>query len=221
VLRRVEHDPALVHEDHPRRELERPGGAVLREHDGRARPLHRREEQRRRLGIELGRRLVEQEERRLERERRGKTDALQLAAGELDRLPAPEVKRVDRGERALDARPDLGRGHTEILEPEDDLVRDDGHHDLVLRVLEDGRDRPGELGGTRAAGVQPRHDDAARETATVKVRYEPRECTEERRFPRARRPEQGDDLAGLERQRELAQGRLARWVGEREALDGG
>jgi hypothetical protein len=50
-------------------------------------------------------------------------------------------------QRLFDSRPDLGFWRAQILEPERDLVLDEGHHDLVLGVLEDRRDRSGKVGG--------------------------------------------------------------------------
>ena len=105
----VEDDPALVDEDHPRRELERPRDAVLGEDDRGAEPLHGGEEERRGLGVELRGRLVEEEQLRLKREGGGEAYALELTARELHRLPSPEVQRVDGSERQLDPWPDVGR----------------------------------------------------------------------------------------------------------------
>ena len=63
----------------------------------------------------------------------------------------------DRGERRLDARPDLGRRRAEVLEPECDLVRDDREDDLILRILEDRCDRSRQLGRVaRSACPVPR-----------------------------------------------------------------
>ena len=151
------------------------------------------------IGVELRGRLVEEQQRRLERERRGEADALQLPAGELDRLPAPEVERVDGVEGALDPRPDLRRRDAEVLEPERDLVRRDRHHDLVLRILEDRRHRPGELGRPGAARVEAGDHDPAREAAAVEVRHEAGERAEQGRLARPGGPEQRDDLARRER----------------------
>ena len=218
--RGVEEEAALVDEEDARRELERPADAVLGEDDGRAETFDGVEEERGAFGIELRGRLVEQQQLRLERERGREADALQLAAGELDRLAPPEMERVHRSERALDARPDLGRRHAEVLEPERDLVRGDRHHDLVLRILEDGRDRAGELGRARAAGVEPGDDDPAREAAAVEVRHEPGERAQQRRLAGARGAEERDDLPGLELERDAAQRRRRGRVGEREAADG-
>ena len=181
--RGVEDDPAAVDEDDARRELECARDAVLGEDDRRPQPLDGVEEERGRLGIELRRRLVEQQQLRLERQCRREADPLQLAAGELDRLSAPEVERVDRRERAFDTRPDLGGRDAEVLEPEGDLVRDDRHHDLVLRILEDRCDRSGERGGPCLTGIEPGDDDAAGEAAAVEVRHEPCERAQQRRLP--------------------------------------
>ena len=97
-------------------------------------------------------------------------------------------------ECALDPGPDLGGRDAEVLEPESDLVRDDRHHDLVLGVLEDRRDRAGELGRACAARVEPRDDDPARKAAAVEVRDEPCERAEQRRLAGSGRAEQRDDL---------------------------
>ena len=131
------------------------------------------------------------------------------------------MERVDRRERPLDARPDLGRRDAEVLEPERNLVRSDRHHDLVLRILEDGRHRAGELRRAGAAGVEPGDDDPAREAAPVEVRHEPRERAQQRRLAGARRAEERDDLPGLQLERDAAERRRRSRVGEREAADGG
>ena len=219
--RGVEEEAALVDEEDPRRELECPADAMLREHDGRAEPFDGVEEERRAFGIELRGRLVEEQQLRLQRERGCEAHTLELAAGELDRLAPPQMERVHREKRSLDARPDLGRRHAEILEPERHLVRRDRHHDLVLRILEDGRNRAGELGWTCAAGVEPGDDDPAGEAATVEVRHEPRERAQQRRLPGARGAKERDDLPNLQLERDAVERRRRGRVREREAADGG
>ena len=194
---------------------------LLRDDDGARQLLDDLEERIRRGGIELGRRLVEQQELRAKRERGRERDALQLASGQLGRLPAGQVLGADERQRFVDPRPDLRRLGTEILEPEGDLVRDSGHHDLILRVLEDRRHRAGEQPGSGLAGVEARDDDGARERAAVKVRHEPGKRAEQARLARARRTEQGDVFALGNGQRDVAQHRLARVVGEGEVLDAG
>ncbi|HEX4929526.1 MAG TPA: hypothetical protein VFV62_02365 [Gaiellaceae bacterium] len=131
------------------------------------------------------------------------------------------MQRVDRVERALDTGPDLPRLDAEVLEPEGDLVRDDGHDHLVLGILEDRGDGAGELGRPRPAGVEPGDDHAPREAPTVEMRHEPGERAEQRRLPRPGRTEQRHDLARLEREGDVAQRGRRRRVREREAVDGG
>ncbi len=104
----------------------------------------------------------------------------------------------DRAERRVGAPQNLPGGRTEVLEPEGDLGGDAGHHNLVLGVLEDGRHRPGEIGGVRAPRIAARNDNATREAAAVEVRHEPGERPHKRRLPRAGAAEQEHDLAGLE-----------------------
>ena len=172
------------------------------------------------LGIELRGRLVEQQQLRLECERRREADTLELTAGELDRLPPPEMEGVHRDERPLDAGPDLGGRYAQILESERHLVGSDRHHDLVLRILEDGRHRAGELRRASAASVEPGDDDAAREAAPVEVRHEPRERAQQRRLAGARRAEERNDLPGLELERDAVERRRRGRVGEGEVADG-
>ena len=200
--RRIEEQPAGLDEEDARCELERAPDALLGEDDRGSEPLDRAEEELGRVGIELGGRLVEQEQSRLQRERRRKADALELAARELGGLSLPQVEGVHGGERRLDARPDLGGRRAEVLEPESDLVRDDREDDLILRILEDRGDRSRQIGGSRGPRIQSRDDSSTREAAAVKMRDEARERPQQRRLAGSRRAEQRHDLARLELQRE-------------------
>src|SRR5262249_7152198 len=79
----IEDDPPRFHEDDPRRMGKRRGRALLGDDRG-GRAVERvREEGFRPLGVELRRRLVEEEQLRLERDGRREAHALQLAAREL------------------------------------------------------------------------------------------------------------------------------------------
>ena len=191
----AERDDAVAALERGRRPLlgdEHRGAALARE------PLDEVEERLRAAGVELRGGLVEQQQLRLERERRGEADPLQLAARELGDVPLGEVLRADRSERGVGARQDLLARRAEVLEPEGDLGLDARHHHLVLGVLEDGRHRPGQVGRVRAPGVVPADDDASRKAAAVEVRHQPGEGPHEGRLPRARAPEQEDDLARLQ-----------------------
>jgi hypothetical protein len=198
----VEEEAAALEIEDARRQLEGAADALLGENDRRAESLDRAEEEPRGIRVELRGRLVEQEQVRLEGERRGEGDTLELAAGELGRPATPQVERSDRLERTLDARADLRRRRAEVLEPEGDLVLDERHHDLVLGILEDGRDRPGEIRGAGRARVLTRDHHPSGEATAVEVRDEPGEGAQERRLPGAGGPEERDDLAGLELERD-------------------
>ena len=109
-------------------------------------PCHVLEERSGGARIELGRRLVEQQQLRPQRDGRSETDTLQLSPRQLGDRAIREVLGANRGERLVCAAEDLLRGGADILEPEGDLADHEGENDLLLRVLEDGGDRPGELG---------------------------------------------------------------------------
>ncbi len=91
------------------------------------------------LGVEVGERLVEQEQRRVARQRAAHRDALALAAGELAGLAIQQVLDLQHLRDARDRRVALGLGHVAHLQPEADVLR---HvHVRVERVaLEHHRD---------------------------------------------------------------------------------
>ena len=222
VTRRVEKHAAALDEQRAIGDGERTGRPLLGEE-------HRRtvesaaevcEEAVGAVRVELRRRLVQQQELRAERERGRETHALELAARELVRAPCREVERADGVERGLGARSDRVGGRRDVLEPERDLVEDACHHDLVVRVLEDGRHRPGEVGGTRAPRVETGDLHRALEPAAVKMRDEPCERAHQRRLARAGGTEHRDDLARLDAQGHvLERRRRGAGVGERQAVD--
>ena len=216
----VEEHPSAVEEDDAVGALEGEGEPLLGADDGDAEPTRPVEERAGGARVELRGRLVEEQEPRLEGERRGQADALELAAGEPGDRARRQVPRADGGERACNTAGDLARRRAEVLEAEGDLVLDARHDDLVLRILEERGHGAGEIGWPVRAGVQPRHGHRAREAAAVEVRNEPREGAEQGRLPRAGGTEQHDELSGLDRQRHVLQSRATRVrVGEGEPLD--
>jgi len=207
VERGVEQEAAVLEKDDAVGDGERPLGALLGEHDRRAERLDLGEQARGRLGVELGRRLVEQDELRPHGQGGREADPLQLPAGELVRAPPGQVLRADCPERAVHPWPDLrGRG-AEVLEPERDVVAHERHEDLILRILEDRRDGAREVGRARMSRVQPPDLDAAGEAPAVKVRHEAGQRPQERRLPGPGRAEQRHDLARLDRQGHVRKGR--------------
>ena len=215
----VEHDATLLHHHHAISDRQRAIDALLGEDDRTPCLLDRREECVGSVGVELGRWLVEQQELGPQRKRRCETDALELTTRKLNGATGGQVGRADLTKRDGDLRPDLVGRHRHVLEPERDLVVDARHHDLVLRVLEDGRDDACELGGAMGTRIQPADLDPPREAPTVKVRHEACESAQERRLAAAGGPEQCNDLAGMELERHVADGRDTTGVREREPFD--
>ncbi len=193
---------------------------MLRDDDRRAelqRPVDQREHA---LGVELGGRLVEQEQLWPEREHRRHADPLELAAGELVGRARRECAGADRLERLADADGNRARGHAQVLEPERDLVLDPRHHHLVLGILEERGDAARELGRLHLARVAAEYLDPAVEAAAVEVGHQPRERAQQGRLARARRPQDEHRLSRLERERDLVQGEVAVGIGEGQPLDG-
>src|SRR4051794_9190462 len=91
VARRVEQHAAGVHEDDAMRVLERPRRTLLRDDDRAADAVEEVEERFGGVGVELRRRLVEEQEPRPQRERGCEADALELSARELRDGAAGEV----------------------------------------------------------------------------------------------------------------------------------
>ena len=220
VARCVEDDAAAVEEQDPVGVAERRGRALLRDDDGGAAPERVVEERLRPVGIELRRRLVEEQQLRPEGESGREADALKLAAGELRDAAAGEMRRADGRERGVRPREDLVRPGADVLEPERDLRLDLPEDDLILRILEDRRDGARERRRMRAARVAAGDLDAAAEGAAVEPRHEPAERAHERRLAGARRAEHEDDLAGVDPQRDVVERRRRSRIGEGQPLDG-
>ncbi len=75
-------------------------------------------------GIELGSRLVEQEQLRTQCNGGGEADTLQLSSRELGDCAISQVRRANRGERLVRAAEDFLRSRTDVLEPEGNLAND-------------------------------------------------------------------------------------------------
>ena len=91
------------------------------------------------LGVEVGERLVHEEDRRLAHDGAPEGDALALAAGELARLAVQVAAEVQDRRRLLDAGLDLLLGDVAQLQSEGEVVAD-GHMRIERVALEDHRD---------------------------------------------------------------------------------
>src|SRR5204863_2037625 len=91
------------------------------------------------LGVEIGERLVEEEERRLAHDRARERDPLALASRELAGLAREQVPDPEQARGPLDLLLPLGRGHPLGLERKRD-VSEDGEVRVEGVALEDHRD---------------------------------------------------------------------------------
>ena len=160
--------------------------------------------------IELGRRLVEKQQLRLERERRRETDPLQLAARELGNATLREVlaRRLQPAPRARAAR-SRPAGVPRFSSPNDTSAStrvsttwSSGSWNSVATV-------PASSAGRVRSRVAAADLDASAETTAVEVRNEPCERPQERRLARPRRAEQRDELARLDLERNVCERRPA------------
>ena len=147
------------------------------------------------LRVEVRERLVHQERIRLADDRARERDALPLPAGELARVAVQQlVERQDPG-GAADGGVDLGLGLLGDLEREGD-VREHGHVRVERVVLEDHRDVP-------LHRVDEVHEPAPdHDLARVGV-LEPGDGAQDRALPAPRRPEQDEELAVGDLQRDV------------------
>ena len=217
-MRCIQEQPSFLDVKHAISALKRPADALLGQHHRHPEPHDLVEKL---LGpgrIELRGRLVEQNHARSQRDRRGEAHALKLAARELSSSAVGKMLSTDELECLLHSAANLGRRRAEVLETKGDLVRDLGHHNLLLGVLKDARNRPGEVGRTRGPRVVAPELDGAAKSPTMEMRHEASEGSQERRLPGAGRPEERNQLSRLERQRHIDQGVARRSpiaVGER------
>jgi hypothetical protein len=139
--------------------------------------------------VEVRERLVEQEHAGAGSERPGQRHALLLAAGQRRRQPVAEAGEPDEGEGLVDAAAAVGIALRDAVAdvPLDGHVREQRpvleHHPDVAALRRHGRD------------VAPADDDRAGVGP-----LEPGEDPQQRRLAAARRSEQGDDRAGLDRE---------------------
>src|SRR5213592_5314086 len=124
--RAIERQAPVLEEQHTVADLERQDRPLLGQQHGRAAVPGKSQRQLDqpfgRLRVELRGRLVEQQQLRLERQRRGEADPLQLPAGQRGDEATGEVLGADRRERLECLGLDLPRPRADVLKAERDLV---------------------------------------------------------------------------------------------------
>ena len=151
-------------------------------------------------GVELGGRLVEQQQPRPGGERRAERHALELAAGQLVRRAVEQPGDAERERRLLDPARDGRRAPAAVLERERQLRAHRAHHDLRLGVLEQRAGDGGQLGRAVVARVEAAGQQPPGELAAVEVRHEARGGAQQRRLARPRPAGEHDELARLDAQ---------------------
>src|SRR5947209_3860406 len=156
-------------------------------------------------GVELARRLVREEDLRTVRERCAERNTLLLAAGERRGMAVTLPRKADAFEQLVCAREPRRARRT--AQPE--LQRDELAHGqlrcerarvVLVGVPEESRAVLRELARRQLAEILAVHAPDAGRGA-----LEPREQPQERRLPRAARPEHGQHLAILDPQRQTLQ----------------
>ncbi len=157
------------------------------------------------LGVEVGERLVEQQDRGLDHQRARERHPLLLAAAELRRLPALEPLEADRREHAGDALADLGAAAAGEPEPEGYVLED--AHVRPDRVVLEHHAHLAPLGRDRGLG---RGEQRPGDPDLAGVGHEEaREQAQRRGLAAAGRAEQRHELLLLDREAHVLEDLLA------------
>ena len=144
------------------------------------------------LGVEIGKRFVEQQALRFHDQRAGKRDALLLAAGHLVDRAGAESRQPDHFQNLLDPSLDFRFRHSPLFEAESD-------------VLADGEMRPQRvaLENHRRLALVRRHSGhvalAEKDRAAVRS-FQPGDAAQQRRLAATRGPKQEKKLARFDTQ---------------------
>ena len=151
--------------------------------------------------VEVGGRLVEHEQRRLDGEGRGQDHPLALPPGQVPGARVRVAGHADRLERRQGPRLDPPGGHEQVLQGVADLVQDPGGDDLGVGVLHDHGDIAGQVGDVGVGHLLARHEDAAAVVGGHRVRHEPVERERDGGLAAAGGAEQESRGPGGERER--------------------
>ena len=143
------------------------------------------------LGIEVGQRLVHQEDGGIADQRAAERDALLLAARQLPGLALEKVGDVEHARCVAHLLVDLGRRHPAHLQREGEVLVD-RLVGVERVVLEHHRDVP-------VLGIEVVDDAVADHDVAAGDRNEPGDEVEGRRLAAARRSDEGDELAVIRR----------------------
>jgi hypothetical protein len=203
--RAVSHDPAAgLDDDDPIHDRQPLADAVLDDDQRRAEPVDRLPDHgpdlRGGVWIQVGGRLIEQEEAGREGQGRRERQPLLLAAGKRVGRAVAAVWEVDGRQRGVDPPPDGVGRNASVLEAKGDLVAGAGHHDLRLGILEE---EPAPISGK--AWLESVDEQRPLRLDRRRI-VEPGDGGQERRLAGAGWAEEKDALARLDDQVDLAEG---------------
>jgi hypothetical protein len=137
LRRAVGHDRAVGQDDDPVDQVQRVADAVLDQYQGAVADLADGLADQVGVGrVEVRGRLVEEYERRFQRQHAGQRQPLLLATGQGVGAAVPAVRERAFQQRVVHAWPDPRRGYRMVFQPERDVVAGAGHDELGLGVLE-------------------------------------------------------------------------------------
>jgi len=191
------------------RVLEHALQAMLGQHHGDV-PLpvqahQRAEEGVRRLGIQLRGGLVQHQDGRAERQRRGERDALLLPAGQVVHQPLAQGEQIQPGQRFVHALVHLLRRHAPLLQRQGDLLLDALDDELRLRILEDQAHPAGQHRRPFAEGVVPGDAHGAGTATAGEVRHQAVQRAQQRGLAGARASSHQHEFSRADVQRDVAQ----------------
>ena len=167
-----------------------------------------------RLGVEVGRRLVEHEQRRVHRQHRARRHPAALAEAEVVGRAPGVAGHPDRVQRRLDPVLELMTPISEVGRAEGDVVADGGGEELVVGVLEHDPDPAADLAQVGLLDPQAVDDDAAGAAAERAV-----EVQDEGRLAGAVGAEDRDPLAAGDGEVHAEQRLVPVRIGERQVAD--
>ena len=157
--------------------------------------------------VQVGGRLVEDEEARQRRQDVGQGEALLLAARQGARGTRLEAGQAHLREGRRDGRQHPVAVPATVLQPEGDLVGNVRHHELRFGILEDEADLPAKDARRRARHLVVTDEQRAGPRAGQGVRHDPRQRAGERALAAPRWADDEQQLAGVQREADVVEGR--------------
>ena len=180
-----------------------------------------RQETERGRRIEIGKRFVDDVDRRLHHQDPGGRDQLALAAGQSRGLAPGEIGDAGPIHDAANASHDLGPRDPEVLGAERELRLDGRAHDLLGRILKDGADGPCDLPELQPGRLLAGDTDDALEVARIGMRDQAVDCSDEGALAAPGRTRHEDHLAVIDGQRQVDdRGLRGTPVAEGQPVDG-